>query len=211
MTGKAKDVRDIREYLKNALRVKAALLDSEDLRGRAMKAARVVVDAYRNGGKVLLCGNGGSAADAQHLAAELTGRFAFDRPPLDAEALHCNGSHMTAVANDYTFDHTFARLIQAKGKPGDILMAFSTSGTSCNILRAVEEANNAGMYSIGFTGENQSTMDEVCSLVVKAPSRVTSHIQEVHITIGHYLCGVIEEALFGCNGNGGASIVRSGE
>ncbi|MDD2717016.1 MAG: D-sedoheptulose 7-phosphate isomerase [Candidatus Wallbacteria bacterium] len=160
------------------------------------KAADEIVKVYRSGRRVYFCGNGGSAADAQHLAAELTGRFYYDREPLDAEALHTNTSHLTAVANDYSFDEVFARLLHAKGKKGDLLVGISTSGNSKNILRAFEEARKSGLFIIGLTGEGGGKMKDLCDLLLAVPSRDTPRIQEAHITIGHIICELVESTLF---------------
>jgi len=150
----------------------------------------------QKGGKVLICGNGGSAADAQHIAAELSGRFFFDRRPLFAEALHVNTSYLTAVANDYSYEEIFARLIEAKGRSGDVLIALSTSGNSKNILRALERANAVGMITVGFTGQGPSAMANLCDHLLAIPSRTTPRIQECHIVLGHIICEIVEHRLF---------------
>lgn len=161
------------------------------------KITKVIIDAFNNNHKLLLCGNGGSAADAQHIAAELSGRFEIDRKPLYAEALHVNSSFLTAVANDYGYDEAYARMIDAAGKPGDILLALSTSGNSINVLRAVEKANSIGMITIGFTGNDGGKMKDVCKHNLIIPSTNTARIQEAHILIGHIMCKLIEQKLFG--------------
>ena len=161
------------------------------------KITKVIIDAFHNNHKLLLCGNGGSAADAQHIAAELSGRFEIDRKPLYAEALHVNSSFLTAVANDYGYDEAYARMIDAAGKPGDILLALSTSGNSINVLRAVEKANLIGMITIGFTGNDGGKMKDVCKHNLIIPSTNTARIQEAHILIGHIMCKLIEQKLFG--------------
>jgi D-sedoheptulose 7-phosphate isomerase len=158
--------------------------------------ADAIVQALGAGNKVLFCGNGGSAADAQHLAAELSGRFYFDRDPLPSEALHCNTSYMTAVANDYGYDVVYSRLVKAMGKPGDVLVALSTSGNSVNILKALEVANDIGMITVGLTGETGGKMKGVCHHLVNVPSTDTPRIQESHIMIGHIVCEIAEERLF---------------
>jgi D-sedoheptulose 7-phosphate isomerase len=155
-----------------------------------------IIDAYARGNKVLLCGNGGSAADAQHIAAELSGRFFFDRPPLSAEALHANGSYVTAVANDYSFSEVFSRLVEAQGRPGDVLIALSTSGKSTNIIRAIEAANLKGMITVGITGQRPNGMERLCAFLLPVPSTITPRIQECHIAIGHAICETVERALF---------------
>ena len=145
---------------------------------------------------MLLCGNGGSAADAQHLAAEFSGRFYYDRQPLPAEALHVNTSFLTAVANDYSFEDVYARMVRATGKPGDILIGLSTSGNSPNVVRAFEEARAIGMTTIGFTGETGGKLSPLCDFLINVPSQDTPRIQEAHITIGHIICEIVESTLF---------------
>ncbi|MGE5383532.1 MAG: SIS domain-containing protein, partial [Omnitrophica WOR_2 bacterium] len=148
------------------------------------------------GNRVYFCGNGGSAADAQHLAAEFSGRFYYDRPPLDAEALHVNTSYLTAVGNDYSFNEVYARLIKGKGIKGDVLVAISTSGNSANILRAIDEARIIGMTIIGLTGSTGGNMKHACDLLINVPSSDTPRIQESHITIGHIICEIVESSIF---------------
>jgi len=146
--------------------------------------------------KVLFCGNGGSAADAQHLAAELSGRFYFDRPPLDAEALHVNTSYLTAVANDYSYDEVFARLVKAKGKQGDVLIALSTSGNSPNVIKSLIAANERDIITIGLTGESGGKMKSYCRHLINVPSADTPRIQEMHMLLGHIICELVEAKLF---------------
>lgn len=154
------------------------------------------VQSLKSNGKVFFCGNGGSAADAQHLAAELSGRFYFDRPPLDAEALHVNTSYLTAVGNDYGFEKVYERLLKGKGKVGDILIAISTSGNSLNVLKAIEYANSIGIVTVGMTGEGGGKMGPLCKYLIDVPSLDTPRIQESHILIGHIICELIEKQLF---------------
>ncbi|MBE0639483.1 MAG: D-sedoheptulose 7-phosphate isomerase [Bacteroidales bacterium] len=182
--------------IRQSIEVKQRLLNDQLLLGRVNDVAGLVVDTYRNNGKLLLCGNGGSAADAQHLAAEFTGRFYFDRPPLDAEALHVNTSYLTAVANDYSYDEVYARLVRAKGEKGDILIAISTSGNSPNILKAIEAANELGMITVGLTGESGGKMKSLCSHLLNVPSGDTPRIQEAQILLGHIICEIVESTLF---------------
>ncbi len=158
--------------------------------------SNVLINTFKNDGKVLFCGNGGSAADAQHLAAELSGKFYFDRKPLFAEALHVNTSYITAVANDYSFDEVYARLVEAKGRKNDVLIAISTSGNSSNIIKAITKANEIGMHTIGITGETGGNMKNICSYLINVPSKNTPRIQEVHILIGHIICEIVESSLF---------------
>tara|TARA_B100000214_G_scaffold56448_1_gene36225 strand:+ start:8832 stop:9413 length:582 start_codon:yes stop_codon:yes gene_type:complete len=154
------------------------------------------VKALKNEKKILFCGNGGSAADAQHLAAELSGKFNFERPPLYAEALHVNSSYMTAVANDFGYIETYSRMLEACGKEGDILIAISTSGNSSNVLQAVKKANDIGLTTIGLTGKIGGNMNDICDIMIKIPSKKTAKIQEAHILVGHIICELIEEQMF---------------
>jgi len=186
----------IKEGLFNSIKVKQAILSDEYLLVTISNVVDEIVNTFRKGGKVLLCGNGGSAADAQHIAAELSGRFYFDREPLFAEALHVNTSYLTAVANDYSYDEVFARLVKAKGKPRDILIGISTSGNSKNVLRAIEEANKIGMITVGMTGRTGGKMKDICKYLINIPSDDTPRIQEAHITVGHIICELVERELF---------------
>jgi D-sedoheptulose 7-phosphate isomerase len=160
-------------------------------------ACTEAIACYRRSGKMMFAGNGGSAADAQHLAAELVSRFYFDRPALPALAFNTNTSSVTAIGNDYGYDKTFARQLEAYGVKGDIFVALSTSGNSKNILAAVTAAKSRGIFTIGLTGETGGAMREACDLLLCVPSRDTPRIQECHILIGHILCAAVEEALFG--------------
>lgn len=155
-----------------------------------------MIKCFRNNHQVLLCGNGGSAADAQHIAAEFTGRFYLDRQPLNAEALHCNTSYLTAVANDYSYNEVYSRLLRAKGKKGDILIGISTSGNSSNIIKAIDTANGLEMITIGMTGRTGGLMADKCNYIIRIPSDITPRIQEAHILIAHILCEITEEAIF---------------
>ena len=160
------------------------------------KVSQEIIQAFKNDKKVLLCGNGGSAADAQHIAAELSGRFYFDREPLFAEALHVNTSYLTAVANDYSYDEVFSRLVKAKGRTGDVLIGISTSGNSKNVIKAIEVANEIGMISVGMTGKTGGKMKDICEHLINVPSTDTPRIQEAHIMIGHIICEIVEKVLF---------------
>ncbi len=160
------------------------------------KVGSIIAEAIGRGGRLLICGNGGSAADAQHIAAELVGRFGAERKPLDAEALSVNTSCLTAIGNDYGFDSVFARQVEARGRPGDVLLAISTSGGSINIIRAVETAGNLGLVTVGLTGGNrESELCRLCDYSICVPSTSVPRIQEAHILIGHMLCGFVEDAL----------------
>lgn len=186
----------IKEILQSSISVKALILADDHLISNIQAATELIVQTFQNKGKVLFCGNGGSAADAQHLAAEFSGRFYFDRDPLDAEALHVNTSYLTAVANDYSYEEVYSRLVKAKGSEGDVLVAFSTSGNSPNILKAMETAAMAGMKNIAFTGETGGKMKVLSDILLNVPSTDTPRIQESHITIGHIICELVEAELF---------------
>ena len=170
---------------------------NEALKASLLAAAEMIESCFRAGGKVYFCGNGGSAADAQHIAAELSGRFYFDRESLPAEALHCNTSYLTAVANDYSFDIIYSRLIAGLGRTGDVLVGLSTSGNSKNILMAFEECRSKGIRTIAFTGATGGSMKELADVLVNVPSTDTPRIQEAHITAGHIVCEMVEQAIFG--------------
>jgi D-sedoheptulose 7-phosphate isomerase len=186
----------IKSIIKASVDLKNKVLHDQELLNTVQIIVNEIIRCYENGGKVLFCGNGGSAADAQHLSAELSGRFYFDRKPLYAEALHVNTSYVTAVANDYGFDEVFARLVQAMGKKNDILIGLSTSGNSANIMKAFDAANTVGMITVGFTGESGGSLKEKCAFLLNVPSIDTPRIQEVHIMLGHIICELVEEKLF---------------
>ncbi len=155
-----------------------------------------ILNAFKSDNKLLLCGNGGSAADAQHIAAELSGRFEIDRKPLNAEALHVNSSFVTAVANDYGYEEIYSRMVEAIGKNGDVLLALSTSGNSKNVLRAIDKANSQGLITIGFSGNDGGAMQNLCKYNLIIPSDNTARIQEAHILVGHIICKLIEQKMF---------------
>ena len=155
-----------------------------------------IINAFKDGNKLLLCGNGGSASDAQHIAAELSGRFIKERKPLYAEALHVNSSYMTAVSNDYGFESTYSRMLEAIGKKGDVLIALSTSGNSENVVNAVKMANSLEMLSVGMSGATGGKIKELCQHNIIIPSSNTARIQEAHIIVGHIFCQIIEEKIF---------------
>jgi len=186
----------IRRNLQDALSLRQTLLADDRMIALVSTIAGVVIDCYRNGGKVFFCGNGGSAADAQHLSTELSGRYYYDRPPLFAEALHVNSSYITAVANDYSYDEIYARWISAIGQTGDVLIALSTSGNSPNVIRAIEQANENGMRTVGFSGESGGKMKGICDHLVCIPSTDTPRIQECHMLFGHAVCEVVEAVIF---------------
>jgi len=182
--------------INESILTKQNLLNQPGITSKIQEAVEVCIQAFRNHHKVLFCGNGGSAADAQHLAAEFSGRFYYDREPLDSEALHVNTSYLTAVANDYSYDEVYARLVKAKGSEGDVLVALSTSGNSPNILKAIEAARSKGMITIGLTGATGGKMADLCDILLKVPSKDTPRIQECHILMGHILCELVESGLF---------------
>ncbi|MEO8787633.1 MAG: D-sedoheptulose 7-phosphate isomerase [Chitinophagaceae bacterium] len=186
----------ITAILRNAIATKEAVLADSSLINRIEAAVDTICRAFQQKKKVLFCGNGGSAADAQHLAAEFSGRFYTDRHPLPSEALHCNSSYMTAVANDYGFDVVYSRMVQAMGTAGDVLVSLSTSGNSQNILKAMEMARELGMINIGLTGSTGGKMKDLSDILLNIPSTDTPRIQESHITIGHIICQLVEAELF---------------
>ena len=186
----------IQSIIQQSIATKQALLENGELLKSIEAIVLEIVLAFRAGNRVYFCGNGGSAADAQHLAAEFSGRFYKDRLALPAEALHCNTSYLTAVANDYGYEHVYARLIEGIGQPGDILVGLSTSGNSVNILEALMKARRKGMTTIGFTGEDGGKMLEECNFLVNVPSKDTPRIQECHIMIGHIICELVESQYF---------------
>lgn len=173
------------------------ILSDEKLQASISDAVETIVNCFKYGGKVYFCGNGGSAADAQHLAAEFSGKFYIDRDVLPSEALHCNTSYLTAVANDYSYDIIYARLMSGLGNPGDVLVGLSTSGNSTNILKAFEVCKEKGITTIAFTGENGGQMRSKASILINVPSTDTPRIQEGHITIGHIICELVEATIFG--------------
>jgi D-sedoheptulose 7-phosphate isomerase len=187
----------IHDIIRASIAVKSAILHDAVFLKKIDQAADLMQKAFESDGKVLFCGNGGSAADAQHIAAELSGRFYTDRPPLFAEALHVNSSYLTAVANDYGYEMVYARMVQAAGRSGDILVGLSTSGNSPNILKAIEIAQSKGMSIIGMTGASGGKMASCCDVLLNVPSTDTPRIQESHIMIGHILCQLIETRMFG--------------
>lgn len=184
------------DILRASVQVKEKLLADENLVHTIQVITEKVVVAFTNGNKVLFCGNGGSAADAQHLAAEFSGRFYTDRNPLPSEALHCNTSYLTAVANDYGYEFVYSRLVKGMGRKGDIIIGLSTSGNSDNIYKAFEQARAMGITTIAFTGEGGGKMKELSDILMNVPSKDTPRIQECHITVGHIVCQLAEEALF---------------
>ncbi len=187
---------EIKKRITESIEVKNKLLQDDSSLESIQKIIDVIVSAYKNGNKVLFCGNGGSAADAQHLSAELAGRFYLERKGLNAEALHVNSSYLTAISNDYNYEIAYARLIEAIAVKGDVLFALSTSGSSRNILHAIDAAKSNGMIVIGLTGETGGFMSNKCDHIIKVKSSDTPRIQESHILIGHVICEFVEHQLF---------------
>lgn len=186
----------IKQAILDSVENYTCILNNDNIQESLKKIVELSILAFERDKKILFCGNGGSAADAQHLAAELSGRFTIERPPLYAEALHVNSSYMTAVANDFGYNETYSRMLEACGREGDILIAISTSGNSPNVVQAVIKANNIGLTTIGLTGENGGKMNDICNIIIKVPSSKTAKIQEGHILIGHIICQLIEENMF---------------
>ncbi|EAL7630253.1 SIS domain-containing protein [Campylobacter jejuni] len=187
----------IKEHFTDSILVKEQILKDENLITLIKNASLEVIKAYRNGNKTLLAGNGGSAADAQHIAGEFVSRFYFDRPGIASIALTTDTSILTAIGNDYGYENLFARQVQAQGVKGDIFIGISTSGNSKNILKALDLCKQKGIISIGLSGASGGAMNELCDYCIKVPSTCTPRIQEAHILIGHIICAIVEEELFG--------------
>lgn len=186
----------LKSRIQASIDLKTSLLSNDAILNNVQNIVNDIVTCYKNDGKVLWAGNGGSAADAQHLAAELSGRFYYDRPPLFSEALHVNTSYTTAVANDYSYDVIYSRLTQAMGRKGDVLIGLSTSGNSTNVIKALEVANQIGMVTVAFTGETGGKMKDTAKYLINIPSKDTPRIQECHMILGHTICELVEIALF---------------
>jgi D-sedoheptulose 7-phosphate isomerase len=185
------------EIIRNSIAVKQKIAEDPKMISTINTIVDEVVKAFKNDKKVLFCGNGGSAADAQHLAAEFSGRFYFDRKPLYSEALHVNTSFLTAVGNDYSYDLVYSRMITGIGRPGDVLFGISTSGNSKNVVNALEKANELGMITVAMTGATGGKMKEHSKYLLNVPSNDTPRIQESHILVGHIICEFVEAAIFG--------------
>src|SRR6187200_2366714 len=186
----------IKNIIADSIAVKGRVLNDERIISTVEKIVDQMVSALKNRNRIYFCGNGGSAADAQHLAAEFSGRFYTDRKALPAEALHCNTSYLTAVANDYSFDDIYSRLIDGIGEAGDVLIGLSTSGNSANIVKAFETAKKKTMITIGFTGKSGGNMKPFSDHLINIPSTDTPRIQESHIMVGHIICQLVEEKYF---------------
>ena len=186
----------ISTQIQDSIELKSRILNDPSMLKLIDEIIQIISTAFKQNKKVLFCGNGGSAADAQHLAAEFSGRYYYDRPPLYAEALHVNSSYMTAVANDYSFEMVYARMIEAMASENDILIALSTSGNSSNVLKAVETARNKKMIVISFTGDTGGKLKPLSNYLINIPSNDTPRIQECHMLIGHIICKEVEEIMF---------------
>lgn len=186
----------ISKQIQESIELKSKILNDPSMLKLIDEIIQIISTAFKQNKKVLFCGNGGSAADAQHLAAEFSGRYYYDRPPLYAEALHVNSSYMTAVANDYSFEMVYARMIEAMASENDILIALSTSGNSSNVIKAVETARNKKMIVISFTGDTGGKLKSISNYLVNIPSKDTPRIQECHMLIGHIICKEVEEIMF---------------
>ena len=189
-------IEKMKKGIQESMDVKAKILQDEAFLSTMEKALDKCVEAFKNNGRVYFCGNGGSAADAQHLSAELAGRFYINRPALFSEALHVNTSYLTAVANDFSYNEIYSRLVEAKVQKGDVLFCISTSGNSENIYLAAKKANEQGATTIGFTGKGGGKIKEEVTLCLDIPSQDTARIQEAHIVVGHLICELIESRLF---------------
>ena len=186
----------ITRSISDSIAAKQAMLNNPELLQTIQQVADTMITALRNGNRVLWCGNGGSAADAQHLAAELSGRFYYDRPPLNSEALHCNTSYLTAVANDYGYELIYSRMIDGACKKGDVLVGISTSGNSKNILNAFRKAKELGVVTVAMTGKTGGEMRQESDFLLNVPSMDTPRIQESHIMLGHIICEIVEAQMF---------------
>jgi D-sedoheptulose 7-phosphate isomerase len=186
----------IQSIIEGSIQVKQALLKDEQLMLEIEKIVHAITHAFKQGNAVYFAGNGGSAADAQHLAAELSGRFYYDRPPLFSEALHVNTSYTTAVANDYSYDIIYSRLVEAMGKKNDVLIGLSTSGNSQNVVKAIEKANQLGLTTVAFTGETGGQLKNISKYLINIESTNTPRIQECHMILGHTICEIVEMKLF---------------
>lgn len=189
----------IKDYIRTSIELKQKLIDSQSVIDEIEKSSIAIISAYRNNRKLLLAGNGGSAADAQHIAAEFVNRFNFDRPGLPAIALTTDSSILTSVSNDYSFEKVFLRQAKTMGTAGDVFIGISTSGNSKNIIEAIKACKEEKIFTIGLSGLDGGLMSGLCDICIKVPSNDVPRIQEVHILIGHVICSIVEEELFGPN------------
>ena len=189
----------IKGIIRSSIDVKNKIVSNDEIIGLIQVSVLLITESFQTGNKVFFCGNGGSAADAQHLAAEFSGRFYIDRKALPAEALHCNTSYLTAVANDYSYDMVYSRLLEGVAKKGDVLVGISTSGNSKNIINAFVKAKDIGVKTISLTGESGGGMKNHSEISINVPSKDTPRIQESHILIGHIICELVEKNIFSNN------------
>ncbi len=190
---------NIDDYISKSINVKTQILNDTNIKNQITEVSQKIVAAFKNGNKILIAGNGGSAADSQHFAAELVSKFFFDRPGLPAIALTTDTSILTAIGNDYGYENSFSRQIQAIGKKGDIFLGISTSGNSKNIVKAVNMANELGIDTVGLVGSQKCVMDDICKTILKVPSNSTPNIQEAQLMIEHMICAIVEDKIFGEN------------
>lgn len=187
----------IKSMIQDSISSKKALLENDLLLKKIQSSANLCINSLKQGGRIILAGNGGSAADAQHIAAEFVSRFAFDRPGLPALSLATDTSMLTAISNDYGYENVFKRQVEANGTKGDVFIGISTSGTSENIIQAFVAAQKKGLHTIGLTGNLKNNMNDYCDITINTPSGYTARIQEMHILIGHCICAIVEQELFG--------------
>ncbi len=189
-------MKKIKEIISSSIKVKQDILQNDSIMSQICDVNQLLVNTFESGNKLLLCGNGGSASDAQHIACEFSGRFKLDRQALFAEALHVNSSALTAIANDYGYEQVYSRMLESKGIKNDVLIAISTSGNSANVVKAAIKAKELGMKVIGLTGIQKAKLDQHADILIKVPSSETPRIQEAHILIGHIICEIVELKLF---------------
>lgn len=187
---------DIKTYIQDSITTKQKILSDDNLLNQIQQVADIIISCYKTDNKVLIAGNGGSAADAQHFAGELVSKFFFDRPGLSAFSLSTDTSILTAIGNDYGYEHSFSRQVQANGKRGDVFIGISTSGNSKNIISAINQAKEQRIITIGLVGAKDCEMDKICDYVIKVPSTVTPTIQESQLMIEHIICAIVEEKIF---------------
>lgn len=186
----------IKKAIEQSIETKNKLLENNEILSLVKNISDEITKAFKSDKKLLVCGNGGSAADAQHISAEFSGRYYLDRKPLPAEALHVNTSFLTAVANDYSYDEVYSRMVEASGREGDVLIGISTSGNSKNVIKAIEMANEKRMITVGFSGSSGGKMKDICKYMIRIPSEDTPRIQESHILIGHIIAEIVEKEIF---------------
>jgi D-sedoheptulose 7-phosphate isomerase len=186
----------IKDRFRESMIIENSIIDNDVLVFTIDVVSKEIATTFKNGGKLFLCGNGGSATNAQQIASQLSGIFYYDRPPLNAEALHTNSSYLTSISNQYSFDEVYARMILAQGNPGDMLIGISTSGNSKNVINALKMANKLGMKTIGLTGEDPGLMKEFCGELISVPSSNRPRINETHLTIGNIFCEIVESIVY---------------